>query len=346
MGSHFLSGFLQFNAGSILCELQNNLQQEREQFPQRPLQSGWEKEIMKRNFAPLFIVAAALLWSLDGILRRSLYVVPSAVIVSLEHLFGFIVLTPFFLPRLAELKGLSRREWAAVGIVSLFSGALGTIFYTAALANVHFIQFSVVALLQQLQPIWAILAAAVLLKEKLTRRFILLAILAVVGSYAITFKTFTVNFSRDYPTIIAALLALAAGIMWGTSTSFSKMVLKKASFITTTYLRFGLAFFFAAVIAVAGGQGNVFFHLTVSQLLTLLAITFSTGMVAILIYYHGLKRVKASQSAILELAWPVSAVFLDFFYFKNPLTVTQLLGAAVIMISMYFITKNGHSEKV
>jgi drug/metabolite transporter (DMT)-like permease len=301
---------------------------------------------MKRNIAPLFIIVAALLWSLDGILRRSLYVVPSAVIVSLEHLFGFLVLTPIFLPQLAELKKLSRKEWLSIGVVSLFSGALGTILYTAALADVHFIQFSVVALLQQLQPIWAILAAALFLKEKITRQFVLWALLAVAGSYAITFKDLTVNISRDYPTIIAAVLALSAGVMWGTSTSFSKIVLKKASFITTTYLRFGLAFFFAAIIAVAGGQGNVFFHLTAPQLLTLVAITFSTGLVAILIYYYGLKTVKASQSAILELAWPVSAVFLDLLYFKNPLTLTQLMGAVVILYSMYSITRNDRAKEV
>lgn len=301
---------------------------------------------MKRNLAPLFIVAAALLWSLDGLLRRSLYTVPPAVIVSIEHFFGFLVLTPVFFPRLSELKQLSRKEWLSIGIVSLFSGALGTIFYTAALADVHFIQFSVVALLQQLQPVWAVLAAAVLLREKITRRFVLLALLAVLGSYAITFKNLTVNISRDMPTIIAAVLALSAGIMWGTSTSFSKIVLKKVSFVTTTYLRFGLAFFFAGAIALAQQQGNVFFQLRTDQLLTLVAITFSTGLVAILIYYYGLKTVKASQSAILELAWPVSAVFLDFLYFKNPLTFTQLLGAGVILVSMYFITRNDRRKEV
>jgi len=61
---------------------------------------------------------------------------------------------------------MSKKEWLAIALVSLFSGALGTIFYTSALGKVNYIQFSVVVLLQQLQPIWAILAAYFLLKEK------------------------------------------------------------------------------------------------------------------------------------------------------------------------------------
>jgi drug/metabolite transporter (DMT)-like permease len=52
----------------------------------------------------------------------------------------------------------------------LFSGALGTIFYTAALGKVQYVQFSVVVLLQQLQPIWAILMASFLLKEKIEKK--------------------------------------------------------------------------------------------------------------------------------------------------------------------------------
>lgn len=301
---------------------------------------------MKRKLAPWFIIVAALLWSLDGILRRSIYILPSAVIVCIEHLLGFIVLTPFFLFGLSELKKLSKKEWIAIGVVSLFSGALGTIFYTAALADVKYIQFSVVALLQQLQPIWAILTAAILLKEQVNKRFVIWAVLAVIGSYLVTFKDLTFNIGNDTGTLIAAFLALAAGIMWGTSTSFSKLVLKKVSFLSATYLRFGFAFFFAGIIAVAGGQGAAFTHLSTPQILTLLAITFSTGMVAILIYYYGLRTVKASQSAILELAWPVSAIAIDFFYFKNPLTVTQLAGAALILFSMYSITRHDTAKDI
>ncbi len=111
-----------------------------------------------KQFGPLFIIIAALLWSFDGLLRRGLYTLPPSVIVFYEHLLGAFFLL-FIAPKwLSDVKRMSRKEWIAIAVVSLLSGALGTILYTAALGKVQYIQYSVVVLLQQLQPLWAIAA--------------------------------------------------------------------------------------------------------------------------------------------------------------------------------------------
>ena len=291
-----------------------------------------------KKIGPVFIVVASLLWSLDGLLRRSLFTLPPAVIVFFEHILGAILLLPFALRQMKEIKTLSKKEWIALGVVSLFSGALGTILYTGALIQVHFIQFSVVSLLQQLQPIWAITVAALLLKEKVSRRFIFWALLAIIGSYFVTFKNLNVNISRDGATIAAALMAISAGAMWGSSTSFSKVVLKKVSHITATFLRFIMAPVWAFIIVLILGQTSSMTQVTMPQLGTLLIIALTTGMVALLIYYYGLRNTKAQVSAICELTWPVSAIIIDYVYLKNPLSVTQLIGAAVVLFSIYKVT--------
>ncbi|MEK7078876.1 MAG: DMT family transporter [Patescibacteria group bacterium] len=291
-----------------------------------------------KKIGPVFIVVASLLWSLDGLLRRSLFTLPPAVIVFFEHILGAILLLPFALRQMKEIKTLSKKEWIALGVVSLFSGALGTILYTGALIQVHFIQFSVVSLLQQLQPIWAITVAALLLKEKVSRRFIFWALLAIIGSYFVTFKNLNVNISRDGATIAAALMAISAGAMWGSSTSFSKVVLKKVSHITATFLRFIMAPLWAFIIILFLGQTTSMAQITTPQLGTLLLIALTTGMVALLIYYYGLRNTKAQVSAICELTWPVSAIIIDFVYLKNPLSVTQLIGAAVVLFSIYKVS--------
>src|SRR3989344_6900864 len=164
------------------------------------------------TIGPLFIILAALLWSADGLLRVSLYTLPPTVVGFWEHILGVIILMPFILPKLKELKNLRRKEWISMILVGIFSGALGTIFYTAALGKVNFIQFSVVALLQQLQPIWAILTAAILLKEKINEKFLRWAILAIAASYLITFRDLKFNLSSDFQTLVAAGLALGAGV--------------------------------------------------------------------------------------------------------------------------------------
>ena len=292
-----------------------------------------------KNIGPLFVITAALLWSFDGVLRRSLYSLPPAVVVFYEHLLGAIVLAFFASKWFTDLKKMSKKEWIAIAVVSLFSGALGTIFYTAALGQVNYIQYSVVVLLQQLQPIWAILEASIILKEKITKNFLLWAILALCAAYLITFRDLTVNLTTGGTTAMAGLLALSAGIMWGSSTAISKYVLNKVSFLTGTTLRFFLAPIFALAFVAANNQTSALFTLNNSQWTTLLLITFSTGMVALAIYYYGLKKTPARVTTICELVWPASAIFIDYFYYQKSLSVTQIIGIFILLFAIYKITK-------
>lgn len=295
------------------------------------------KSLLKSG--PIFIIIAALLWSFDGILRRSLYSLPPAVIVFYEHLLGAIILLPVFLKFFSELKRMKRKEWISIIIVSLFSGALGTIFYTQALGMVQYIQFSVVVLLQQLQPVWAILAASILLKEKITKNFTKWAIIAIIAAYLITFRDLRVNITENTGTLIAATLALGAGFVWAVSTSFSKIVLNKVSYWTATSLRFWLAPVFALLFVLSQRQQNSLALINLSQWVTLLTITFSTGMVALVIYYFGLRKTPARVSTICELTWPASAIFIDYFLYKQGLTITQILGIVLLFISIYNVSK-------
>ena len=140
-----------------------------------------------QSLGPLAVIAAALLWSLDGLLRRSLYSLPASVVVFWEHVLGLVVILAIVLPSLKRFKEYTKKQWISLAIVSFLSGALGTFLYTSALAQVSYIPFSVVVLLQQLQPIFAVSAACILLREPLTKRFIFLAALALAVLFVLFF---------------------------------------------------------------------------------------------------------------------------------------------------------------
>ena len=77
----------------------------------------------------------------------------------------------------------------------------------------------------------------------------------------------------------------------------------------------------------------------VNQWKYLIGITFSTGLVALWIYYYGLKGVLASRSTILELTWPLSALFVGYFFLNESLTMTQWAGAVALIVIMIFISR-------
>ena len=292
------------------------------------------------SFGPLAVVGAALLWSLDGVLRQSVYSLPPMTVVFFEHLFGAVILGLLILPNWTHLKSFTKSQWCALLGVSLLSGVLGTYCYTAALSKVQYVPFSVVVLLQQLQPLFAIFTAAILLKEPLSKKFFTLAMVALFAAYAVSFPDLRVNINTGSATMLGAGLALLAAVCWGSSTAFSKYALKNTSWLHTTAVRFGFTAVFALIFSFLFSQTGSFGMISPEQWKTILLITLSTGMVALGLYYFGLQRVPASRATLLELAWPVSAIFIGYFFLGQTLSITQWIGSAVLVGTMYLVGKD------
>lgn len=297
------------------------------------------------NSGPLLIVVAACLWALDGVLRRSLFALPPVTIVFYEHLIGAAILLPWVVKALKK-ETLTRRDLLLVGIISLLSGLLGTLWFTTALLKVNFIAFSVVFLLQKLQPIFAITSAHLLLKEKITAQYLWWALVALVAAYFVTFPGGKVDLTTGAGTIVAALYALGAAAAWGTSTTFSKMLLQG----TSSTLATGLRFIFTTVLAFGAvmllGQTPSLAQPDPSQFLRFLIIALSTGMVAMVIYYRGLQRTQAKFATLLELAFPVLAILIDVVLYKTVLAPSQYIAALLLMAAIYRIGLMAQRDKL
>lgn len=293
---------------------------------------------MKKYLPPLAILLAATLWSLDGFLRQELYALSAFLIVTLEHGLGALLFLPLLYRGRHEIYAINQRTWVSVLWISVCGGILGTFFYTKALSYLNYIDLSVVVLLQKFQPLFAIALAAVILKEPITRRFLGLAAMALVGGYLVTFGIEPISSWSD-KMIIAALLALLAAFSWGSSTVLGKHALRRMSFPVVTALRLMVTFIVATAVFSATQPLNAVFNLTLRQWTLILAIVFSTGSVALFIYYYGLNRLPASHAAIYELFWPLSAMALDIFVRGHLLNVYQLFGAVLLLTSILLLPR-------
>jgi drug/metabolite transporter (DMT)-like permease len=289
------------------------------------------------KYGPLLVFAAAVLWGLDGILRRSLYTLPPISIVFFEHLIGLIIIAPFFL-RAWKKESLDRSEWTALGVVALLSGVIGTLFFTTALLKVNFIPFSVVFLIQKLQPIFAVTMAAIILKEHISPRYALWAALALLAGYFVTFPMGVINFSEGGAHIIAALFALGAAAAWGSSTALSRYTLLNHSNTFIIGMRFLLTIPIAFIVMIALGAVSSIADVTLPQYGILALIAVSTGMFALWLYYRGLMTTPVRTATILELAYPTTAVLVDYFLYGTILHWSQYLAAFVLLFIMYRIS--------
>ncbi|MDP6628112.1 MAG: DMT family transporter [Candidatus Marinimicrobia bacterium] len=293
-----------------------------------------------KKYAPAFaVIMAAILWSFDGFIRQNLFTLPSFLIITIEHVIGAILFFPFLLKGWKEISALRQRGWISILWISVCGGILGTFFYTKALSYVNYIDLSVVVLLQKFQPIFAIALAAVTLKEKITKRFLILAGMAIIGGYFVTFGDSPMA-EWDDKTIIAALLALLAAFSWGSSTVLGKHALKRLSFKTVTSLRLSVTGAITLFVLISTGQYEMITEMTLDHWKYILLIVISTGSLALFIYYYGLNHLPASHVTLYELFWPLSAVAMDWYIRGNMMSTVQWMGTALLLGAIILLSRD------
>jgi drug/metabolite transporter (DMT)-like permease len=122
------------------------------------------------------------------------------------------------------------------------------------------------------------------------------------------------------------LYALAAAALWALGTVLGRYLARDLRFEHVTTLRFVFGFVASAIaLLVLGTPAFTSWHDT--AYIALLA--FVTGLVALGLYYYGLKRTPALAATLAELAFPVSAILVGYFKFGQTLTGWQWLGVGL-----------------
>ena len=221
----------------------------------------------------------------------------------------------------AQWLQLGARQWAALAGIAWGGSAFGGICFTEAIRVGN---PTTAILLQKTQPIFATLLAWLLLAEPLGRRFWICLAAAMAGAYL-------VNFGFAAPAVSiqshAALLALGAAALWGSSTALGRFALTGLSPLVITGLRIVLA---TPLLIALNGSHPIVESLTASQIEPLLLMALIPGLAALLAYYRGLKHTRASRAAIAELSFPATGALLNWVLLGARVSTGQLAGFALL----------------
>jgi drug/metabolite transporter (DMT)-like permease len=255
-------------------------------------------------------------------------------IVLLEHLVLLLYSVPAVVLGWRFLRVLGAAQWIALLVIGWGGSALATLLFTTAFAVGN---PTVVILLQKTQPLFAIALAAILLRERLGWAYWPCFAVAMVGAYLISFGDlgpFRVLTSAE---ALAAALALGAALLWGSSTVLGRLVLKDVPSYALTGARLFLAVPLLAGIVVAqssvGGLAAGF----ASEPGRVILLALIPGLLALLLYYRGLTGTRASYATLAELAFPATAVVLNWTFLGVGVSGNQVVGFVLLWGAVFML---------
>jgi drug/metabolite transporter (DMT)-like permease len=292
------------------------------------------------RYAVVFVAVAATMWASDAYFRNQLVQHLSATqIVVAEDALVTLFLLPVLIRSRHELRALGARGWAAVAIIAAGAQALATILFTASfsIAAQHQV-FAETFVLQQTQPMIAIVLAWIVLGERRRPWFWPAAAVAIVAVYMVVFASDPLSpvSALKNGRLEVGLLAIGAAVLWASGTVLGRFALGSVSFWSVTALRFTLALpVLVIVVLVQSGLGG-FGHYRASDFVpNLLAIAIVPGLLALLLYYRALSKTPASLATIAEMAYPVAATLIASapppWGFNQPIYPAQVLGTALLL---------------
>ncbi len=281
----------------------------------------------RRRDATWLVALGAALWGTDALLRIPLLGAsyPAATIVFLEHLVIVLVTLPWVLPALRAFAGASGRTQASVVVIGAGASALATVLFTQAFVYAPQDSAAITpVVLQKLQPVIAVLVAWWLLKERITLRYPLFLVPALVGAWLLAFPS---PLDVSVAAGLAAALAIGAAALWATGTVLGRLAGAEIGLRDLTVLRFLIGLPASLVLVLALGDPLT---VAVRHVPVVAALGLVPGLLAIALYYRGLRSTPASRATLAELAFPLTAAVVGVLFLGSTLTSTQWAGAAVV----------------
>ncbi|OLT12239.1 multidrug DMT transporter permease [Pseudonocardia sp. CNS-139] len=271
------------------------------------------------------VAVAAALWGTDGLLRLPLAgQLPAATIVFWEHLLIVVVLVPFLPSAVRAFRAASVRERVALVVIGAGASAVATALFTQAFTYGDAVTPLV---LQKLQPVIAVVAAALLIGERMRPGYWLFAVPALAGAWLMAFPD---PLNAAPQAAVAALLAVAAPRL-AIGTVLGRMVSVRIPSRDVTVLRFAIGLPASAVVlAVQGAPVAV----TPAQLGPLVLLALVPGLLGLTLYYTGLRSTAAARATLAELAFPVTAALIGVGLLGSHLQPTQWLGLAIVVVAV------------
>lgn len=196
---------------------------------------------------------------------------------------------------------------------------------------------STAAVIFSMNPVFTVLIASLVLRERLGIVGWLGVGLGLLGAFAaITGFRFSGMFSRE--DFLGSILVLVSAATWSVYTVYGKRYSERYGSAVISFLTMAIGSgLLAVLLTIRGGWGEMAgYDLRAwAWLLYLGVVTVGLGYI---LYFEGMRRVPASRGASLFYLKPVLALILAHFALGEPISYTLLLASVMVASGILLVT--------
>lgn len=283
----------------------------------------------KKHIGILAVLFASAMWAIEPILaklsyRNSDFLHTSAIRAIFVTLTALVYVA---ITNKANLK-IKKQQLPKLIYIAIAGTLFADLMYYLALTRISVINAVVIG---HMQPIFIILIGFIFLKGDKLTKFDYLGILFMIVSGILVTTRKPGNFVALKFGTFGDLIALSATVAWATTAIAVRKYLKGMNAGVVTFYRF----LFASIVFVI----YLIFtsSITIANIYQILAgIVIGIGTI---LYYEGLKRIKAAQVSALELSTPFFAAILGFVILGELVAKMQIIGVILLFLGIYYLSK-------
>jgi len=275
------------------------------------------------------ILGASVMWSIEPILAKLAYESSDYLQTSAIRAMGVAgtALIYVILSNRGNLK-VTRKHLSVLVYIAIVGTMVADLLYLYALQKIPVIN---AVLIGHMQPISVVLIGYFVLKEeKLTKYDFLGMCIMIVAGVLVATKTGANLFAMRLGTA-GDLLVVLATVAWATTGIAMRKYLRDLNAGVITFYRFSIAsIIFVTYLSLTSA-------VVVSSIYQILVgVTVGIGTI---LYYEGLKRIKAAQVSALELSTPLFAALLSYLIIRECVTLMQIFGIVMLIVGVYFLSR-------
>ena len=256
----------------------------------------------------------------------------------------FIACIVFLLLRLLKPQKFSKLYKKDIIPIFLL-GFLGIIIYHLGLNYGEvYISASAASLIIATIPIFIVILAVIVLKEKITIKITLGVILSLLGVIIISLAG-NPNSSIEITYLSGAFAVLIAAIMGACYTIAGKKLLKRYSALSLTVY----AFLLGSLGLIPFITTSLFEEVTTMSIIgwsTILYLGIFPTVIGYVLWYVALEIKTASEISVYLYFIPVLSTIISYFLFDEQITWLFIFGGGLVILGLYIVNRKNHSGKL